>query len=912
MDAVDWNINDEIAIASTDFDHNNSESRRIKKISADFKTIVLDAPLINKHYAADEQYDSYTFSMRAEVGLLTRNIVFQGSDDTIIDKYGAHLMIHMPGAIGRISFTEFRYVGQGNIIGRYPMHFHRIDDASDSFVIGNAVHESYARVVAIHDTHFLTVQRNVGYQVYGHQFFIEDGIESNNLIEDNLGISTIQIWTLINSDTTASTFWISNPNNIVRRNRAAGGDWFGFWYQLENTATGPSSNPDICPDGIPLGIFSDNVAHSFNSEGLRIYEYAPRTFPCQNHSLFQTDDFYAPNPPVPAVFENFVAWKNFENGVFAEHIGSIEFRNFMIADSRLSGIQISQTNFTREDEAKVNGAIIIGITNNKDSDISRYNGSVGFTTPRTDNLLVNNVTFYNFSNTYNMSAFLSCSECWQFRLKITGGKTTKFSNLAFKSVDRKIIWDGLKKEVFIDLDGSFLGGNGGSITAYYPHLAGIPECSRPDLNVYDDSVICNTSVQIRPVMFRNAQPYEAFRALEIRAIRIQDPNYNVSLIDGSLFTKFVMEKIFVDTIYSWALCFVTGYQYNVHFQDGTLDFSHMNFYPTNYWKPNDKGVVLRFNYSENRDDYNSTLVKFSGALLLGSKSSAYLDPINNNYFTGDYYLNRQSQYFYLGLNGKTNGTIDIDPVECLSNCNIIPLFVVKENFTRAWSNVSQWNNSRLPQDNEEVYIPQNWKIVLDVNTSNLSKITIDGDLSFDSSRPIIIRLTAGIIWVRLGNLTAGSSDKPIQNQVQIVLTGNLSSPMLLIDSFIDSSNKILAVTGALKLYSTTPSVIWTRLSNNAYIGDKTIQFINAVDWSVGNEIVIAPTEYNYSQHEKRRIAQISPDRKLVTLDSPLNFFHYGDTNYTYKSNFGQVLDMRGAVGLLTRKIQILVIIFYHS
>ena len=484
---VDWSVGDEIGIASTDFNHNHSESRRIKKIGADFKTIVIDAPLVYRHYSAIEKYDSNSFPMQCEVGLLTRNILFKGTydDSSVSHKYGAHLMLHMPGSIGRITYTEFKYVGQGTTIGRYPMHFHRIDDASESFVIGNAVHESWARVVAIHDSHFLTVQKNVGYKIFGHAYFIEDGIETNNLLEDNLAISITQIWTLINTDVTASAFWITNPNNIVRRNRAAGGDWFGFWYQLDNRATGPSANPDICPEGTPLGEFSNNFAHSFNAFGLRIFQYIPRTFPCQDESSDNISDMFSSNPAVPAVFENFTAWRNFENGVMAEHLGAVELRNFLIADSRLSGIQISMTSYAHEDETKINGAVIVGLSNgNKDNNTSIYIAAVGLTTPRTDNLLVKNVRFYNFLDAYGMSAMKSCSKCWHPKLKITGGKTTKFENLAFTSVDRKIIWDGTKKEVFEDADGSFIG-QIGSITAYYPHIDGIPECYIPDQDIYD-------------------------------------------------------------------------------------------------------------------------------------------------------------------------------------------------------------------------------------------------------------------------------------------------------------------------------------------------------------------------------------------------------------------------------------------
>ena len=53
--------------------------------------------------------------MRLEVGLLTRNILIQGSEnDSIKSEYGAHLMIHgkvSGGAIGRITYAEFKHAG---------------------------------------------------------------------------------------------------------------------------------------------------------------------------------------------------------------------------------------------------------------------------------------------------------------------------------------------------------------------------------------------------------------------------------------------------------------------------------------------------------------------------------------------------------------------------------------------------------------------------------------------------------------------------------------------------------------------------------------------------------------------------------------------------------------------------------
>ena len=64
-------------------------------------------------------------------------------------------------------------------------------DVSDSYVKGNAVHHSFARVITLHGIQFLRVSENVGYRVKGHNFFIEDGIEIQNVIEYNLAIGSL-------------------------------------------------------------------------------------------------------------------------------------------------------------------------------------------------------------------------------------------------------------------------------------------------------------------------------------------------------------------------------------------------------------------------------------------------------------------------------------------------------------------------------------------------------------------------------------------------------------------------------------------------------------------------------------------------------------------------------------------------
>jgi hypothetical protein len=141
-----------------------------------------------------------TLHAHAEVGVITRNILIRGNpDDSLTTQYGGHLIIHGGsgassmagmGSVARIQQIELTLVGQPIILGRYAIHFHMNGDCSQSYAIGCAVHDSFARVVVLHAVQYLHVAWNVGFRASGHNIFLEDGIEQNNLIEYNLIVST--------------------------------------------------------------------------------------------------------------------------------------------------------------------------------------------------------------------------------------------------------------------------------------------------------------------------------------------------------------------------------------------------------------------------------------------------------------------------------------------------------------------------------------------------------------------------------------------------------------------------------------------------------------------------------------------------------------------------------------------------
>ena len=79
MEDVDWQPGERIVIAPTGFNNFEVDERTI--VSKNGMKLTLDKPLIYKHYSGKETHGGVTIEMRAEVGLLTRNVVFRGDQE---------------------------------------------------------------------------------------------------------------------------------------------------------------------------------------------------------------------------------------------------------------------------------------------------------------------------------------------------------------------------------------------------------------------------------------------------------------------------------------------------------------------------------------------------------------------------------------------------------------------------------------------------------------------------------------------------------------------------------------------------------------------------------------------------------------------------------------------------------------
>ena len=204
-----WQVGDEIVIATTGprLTMTQSEHVKIAAISNDGITITLNRTLEYQHLSVESTWDGANgpvlFEQKAEVGLLTRNILFRGhnneqwiedlpdcdnefeSDESAIqncflnkfndevgnDKFGAHMIFHKP-TYAKIEYVEFTHTGQGFNLGRYSMHFHMSDRQPNSYFRGMGSHHTFNRAMTIHGTFDALFEWNVAYRCEGLVHFL--------------------------------------------------------------------------------------------------------------------------------------------------------------------------------------------------------------------------------------------------------------------------------------------------------------------------------------------------------------------------------------------------------------------------------------------------------------------------------------------------------------------------------------------------------------------------------------------------------------------------------------------------------------------------------------------------------------------------------------------------------------------
>ncbi|XP_054461971.1 PKHD1 like 1, tandem duplicate 1 [Anoplopoma fimbria] len=954
MKAVTWKVGDEIVIASTGHRHSQRENEqmRIAAVSADGRTITLTEPLKYAHLGVSVTLpDGTVFEGRGEVGLLTRNIVVRGSehqewDETIeacpdgfntgefstqtcfqgrfgeetgSDQFGGCIMFHAPTpsqnqAIGRLEYVEVYNAGQAFRLGRYPIHWHLMGDVDHkSYVRGCGIHRTFNRAVTIHNTHNLVVEHNVIYDIMGGAFFIEDGIETGNILQYNLAVFVKQSTSLLNDDVTPAAYWVTNPNNIIRHNVAAGGTHFGFWYRMHDHPDGSSYDRNICQKKVPLGEFYNNTVHSQGWFGLWIFkDYFPMKDGGCNSKI-----------PEPAVFRSLTAW-NCEKGAEWVNVGAVQLNGCIMVNNEKAGIEAKRilpsfvSNYGEAGGATMSNSTIVGHLDELGLGDS-YCTRRGVIAPLDDGLSVLNTKFINFDR--SSCAAIGVASIDGTCKDLCGGWAVRFSGNQYFNSPNKAGFRWEHEAQLVDTDGSLTGNINHKVVPMSP-LLDPAHCSQSDeWSVGFPGAVCDHTVNFHRLSFNNPSP----ASLKAKDVILTNSH-------GSSVIPYLKKRM--THKFGWMAMLPSGQTYNWYFKD--MDhITNISYAAKFYGFGSDQYVIINHNFTQSPDRFRIIDERNGSATPLSFSD-------NQN---GDWYFDNSSNNLYYIVSGKMNqrrrrASVDRSMMDSRVNFRVYRCFYLNciqptppppatlaplpshrpDNFIR-WSDASFWtsspeNNFAVPAEGADVVIPSGKWVVLDSDTPPLNKLTVIGvleipdNMNSSSSRqaraaPEYSTLVIDAVYISIqgGRLIAGWDDEPFRGQLHIKLRGNHGTPDWPLPNGPNQGSKVLGVFGTLELYGQPHNVYHTKLAATADAGSNTLNLAQSVDWQVGDEVVISTTSYNAWETEKHQITAVSADGHLLTLDQPLTHTHIGETHSVSGTSFSYTL--AADVGLVTRNIKII-------
>ncbi|XP_077703124.1 fibrocystin-L isoform X3 [Canis aureus] len=949
QEAVTWKPGDKIVIASTGHRHSQQENekRTIASVSADGTNILLTNPLNYTHLGTTVTLpDGTLFEARAEVGILTRNILIRGSDhvewsnkipacpdgfdtgefttqtcfqgkfgeETGSDQFGGCIMFHAPipsanMVIGRIEYVEIFHAGQAFRLGRYPIHWHLLGDLQfKSYVKGCAIHQTYNRAVTIHNTHHLLVERNIIYDIKGGAFFIEDGIEHGNILQYNLAVFVQQSTSLLNDDVTPAAFWVTNPNNTIRHNAAAGGTHFGFWYRMNNHPDGPSYDRNICQKRVPLGEFFNNTVHSQGWFGLWIFE---EYFPMQTGSCTST-------VPVPAIFSSLTTW-NCEKGAEWVNGGALQFHNFVMVNNFEAGIETKRIlapyvgGWGETNGAVIKNAKIVGHLDELGMG-SAFCTRKGLVLPFSEGLTVSSVHFMNFDRPNCVA--LGVTSITGVCNERCGGWSAKFVDIQYFHTPNKAGFRWEHEVVLVDVDGSLTGHRGHTVI---PHssLLDPSHCSQEaEWSIGFPGAVCDTTVSFHRLAFNKPSP-----------VTLLEKDVVLSDSFGTSIVPFQKKRL--THMSGWMALIPNAKHINWYFKD-VDHITNISYTSTFYGFKEEDYVIISHNFTQNPDMFNVIDMRNGSSNPLSWNTSK----------NGDWHLEANTSTLYYLVSGRNDlqqsqpisGTLDPDVKDVIINfqayCCILqdcfpvhppsrkPIPRKRPSIYNLWSNDSFWKSSRennytIPHPGANVVIPEGTWVVADTDIPPMESLTIWGVLELEdkhsmraaesSYRKVVLNAT--YISLQGGRLIGGWEDNPFKGELQIVLRGNHSTPEWALPEGPNQGSKVLGVFGELDLHGIPRSIYKTKLSETAEAGSKVLSLVDAVDWQEGEEIVITTTSYDFHQTETRSIIKILHDQKILILNDTLSYTHLAERYHV--PGTGQSYTLAADVGILSRNIKIL-------
>ena len=228
-----------------------------------------------------------------------------------------------------------------------------------------------------------------------------------------------------------------------------------------------------------------------------------------------------------------------------------------------------------------------------------------------------------------------------------------------------------------------------------------------------------------------------------------------------------------------------------------------------------------------------------------------------------------------------------------------------------WSRYSTWGGNPPPIRGDTVWIQPGQTLMLDYSPPYLYFLLIDGGtVIFDRTD---INLNASYIFVAHGGkLTVGTELEPFEQQAVIPLHGNSVSQELPTygAKLIGCRECVLDFHGIPRLRTSS------LLDFSVAPGDARLCLQHMVDWEVGSAIIITSTSHwkgftNPTETEEHVIAKVTNNGYCLVLESPVRYFHRGETHTSagYESPDSKdfrdrrMVQLRAEVALLTHNIR---------
>ena len=263
--------------------------------------------------------------------------------------------------------------------------------------------------------------------------------------------------------------------------------------------------------------------------------------------------------------------------------------------------------------AKMIGGLVVGRTSNTEEALDAAS-PVGVITARTEGMHVEGVKFYNF-DWNGAGGIQTCSHCWHDANTDSGARTVFVKDLYFDdTVPLRVRYSTPFRTIFKDESGGLTGLSANSwFVPYWPHLLQ-PECE--DMSAWG-GIICESTVTVRRIAFHGMPGNFFGMRLKITQLERDDEKSMAAdetlqeYLDNDDNYSLVMYKQKLDPSNGWAMPYVTGKRYRLHWEAG-LDFDEMKMEVSPLWDENDENTFLVFNFTQPREAVNFTKSYGSG------------------------------------------------------------------------------------------------------------------------------------------------------------------------------------------------------------------------------------------------------------------------------------------------------------